>query len=94
MRRARSKLLRSGGSQTVRLPKAVEFPQTVRDVDITVIGCSRVISPVGQSWDHFFDGSRVSDDFMRRRIEQQSLLPLAGTGRGLWLTRRGRKLDW
>jgi antitoxin VapB len=51
--------------QTVRLPKAVAFPEDVHQVDILKIGHSRVIVPHGKRWDDLFlNGPRVSDDFM------------------------------
>ena len=64
---ARSTLFKSNRSQVVRLPKAVAFPDDVREVEILKIGQSRVITPLGQRWHDFFnDGPRVSDDFMDR----------------------------
>ena len=60
-------------SQAVRLPKAVAFPEGVREVEIIMVGDSRIITPVGRRWDHFFlHGPRVSEDFMNDR-EQPSL---------------------
>jgi antitoxin VapB len=63
----RSTIFTANRSQAVRLPKLVALPDTVRQVEITVVGASRLISPVGQSWDAFFDGPRASDDFMVER---------------------------
>ena len=41
------------------------FPEEVREVEITEIGNSRLITPVGQSWSEWFlHGPRVSDDFI------------------------------
>lgn len=71
MNRARSKLFRNNRTQAVRLPKAVELPATVRQVEITAVGHSRLISPVGGSWDAFFDGPPVSDDFMSTRDQPE-----------------------
>jgi len=67
MSRARSKIFRNNKTQAVRLPKAVELPDSVREVEITAIGSSRIISPAGRAWDSFFEGPRVSDDFMSHR---------------------------
>ena len=65
---ARSKLFMTNRSQAVRLPKEVAFPEGVREVEITEIGNSRLITPVGQSWSEWFlHGPRVSDDFMTER---------------------------
>ena len=69
---ARSSVFTSNRSQAVRLPKAVALPDDVRQVEITKIGRNRLISPVDQSWDEFFDGPRVSDDFMTERRQPAS----------------------
>ena len=63
----RSTIFTTNRSQAVRLPKPVALPDTVRQVEITVVGASRLISPAGQSWDVFFDGPQASDDFMTDR---------------------------
>jgi antitoxin VapB len=40
----------------------------VRDVEVTVIGNGRLITPVGAKWDWFFaEGPAVSEDFMAER---------------------------
>ena len=64
---ARSKVLRTKKGQVVRLPESVALPQGVREVEVTKIGRSRLISPIGRSWDAFFDNVNVSEDFMRER---------------------------
>lgn len=64
----RSTLFTSNRSQAVRLPKAVAFPDDVHQVEITVIGQSRLVTPLGKRWDDFFAGpARVSADFMAER---------------------------
>jgi len=63
----RSTVFTSNRSQAVRLHKPVALPEGVRQVEIVKIGRSRLISPAGHLWDEFFDGPRVSDDFMRER---------------------------
>jgi antitoxin VapB len=63
-----STIFTSNGSQAVRLPKAVAFPEGVHQVDILKIGRSRVIVPQGQRWDDLFqNGPRASEDFMAER---------------------------
>ncbi len=65
---ARSTVFRSNRSQAVRLPKAVAFPDQVREVEILRIGESLIITPVGRRWNDFFsNGPLVSDDFMSER---------------------------
>ena len=63
----KTKIFKSNRSQAVRLPKEVAFSESVRDVEIVAIGKKRIIFPVGQSWDDWFDGPGVSSDFMAER---------------------------
>ena len=64
----RTKLFKSNKTQAVRLPKAVAFPDDVQEVEIIVVGSSRMISPVGHRWDDFFNGKfRLSEDFPTER---------------------------
>ena len=67
MTTARTEILFNNKSQAVRLPKAVELPESVREVDIVSIGSERIITPAGESWDEWFNGPGVSDDFMSAR---------------------------
>jgi antitoxin VapB len=65
---ARSKLFTNNRTQAVRLPKAVAFPDDVREVEIIKVGQSRIISPQGRRWDELFlNGPRASSDFMTDR---------------------------
>lgn len=63
----RSTVFNNNRSQAVRLPKPVALPEDVRQVEITMVGRSRLISPAGHSWDEFFDGPPISDDFLAER---------------------------
>lgn len=64
-----TKLFKSNKSQAVRLPKAIAFPESVENVKITAVGDKRIISPVGKSWDDWFDAPGVSSDFMDDRLQ-------------------------
>ncbi|WP_048696612.1 type II toxin-antitoxin system VapB family antitoxin [Erwinia piriflorinigrans] len=64
-------VFKNNRSQAVRLPKALALPEDVKCVDIIAIGRTRIISPVGESWDNWFDGENVTADFMDDR-EQPS----------------------
>ncbi|MBV8494632.1 MAG: antitoxin [Alphaproteobacteria bacterium] len=65
---ARSTVFTNNRTQAVRLPKAVAFPEGVREVEIIKLGNSRVITPVGRRWEDFFlQGPHATDDFMRDR---------------------------
>ncbi|RLA18917.1 MAG: AbrB/MazE/SpoVT family DNA-binding domain-containing protein [Gammaproteobacteria bacterium] len=52
-----SKVFKSNQSQ------AVAFPVGVKEVEIVVVGNSRIVTPINQSWDSWFDSPSVSDDF-------------------------------
>ena len=67
MTTAHTKVFKSNRSQAVRLPKNVALPESVREVDIIAIGNKRLIIPSGESWDSWFDGAGVSEDFMTER---------------------------
>ena len=66
-----TKIFKSNRSQAVRLPKAIAFPESVKDVEITAIGNKRIITPVGKSWDEWFASPRVSPDFMEDREQPE-----------------------
>jgi antitoxin VapB len=61
------RIFKSNRSQAVRLPKEVAIPESVKDVEVTVVGNKRMIHPVGQSWDDWFNAPGVSSDFMMER---------------------------
>ncbi len=67
----RTRIFKNNKSQAVRLPKAIAFPESIRDVEITVIGNKRVITPAGQSWDDWFDAPGASSDFMEDRQQPE-----------------------
>lgn len=60
-------VFQSNRSQAVRLPKAVALPDDVKRVDVIAIGRTRIITPVGESWDNWFDHVGVTTDFMADR---------------------------
>lgn len=64
-----TRVFKSNQSQAVRLPKAVEMPEGIKDVDVVAIGNTRIISPAGKAWDDWFDAGSVSDDFMDVRAQ-------------------------
>jgi antitoxin VapB len=64
---AHTKIFISNRSQAVRLPKNVALPESIKEVDIVAIGNRRIITPAGESWDGWFDGPAVSQDFMAER---------------------------
>ncbi len=62
-----TKLFKSNQSQAVRLSKSVAFPSDVKEVEVVVIGNSRIITPVNQCWDNWFDSETTSSEFMTSR---------------------------
>jgi len=60
-------VFKSNKSQAVRLPKPVALPDSVKKVDIIVLGSARLIVPAGTAWDSWFDAQGGSDDFMATR---------------------------
>jgi len=66
-----TKIFKSNKSQAVRLPKAVEFPEAIKEVRIIAIGNKRIIIPATESWDDWFDNSQITDDFMSEREQPQ-----------------------
>ena len=69
---AQSTVFKTNKSQAVRLPKPVALPDSVKRVEIVKLGRSRLISPVDSTWDSFFDGPGVSEDFMGERAQPEA----------------------
>jgi len=67
MSTAHTKIFMSNKSQAVRLPKAVALPEHFKEVEIVAIGNKRIITPAGESWNEWFDGPGVTEDFMVTR---------------------------
>ena len=67
---ARTTLLKNNRTESVRLSKDVAFPESVKEVDVTVSGSARLMTPGGTGWDHWFErGTPVSDDFLVERTQ-------------------------
>jgi antitoxin VapB len=73
---AKSTVFTTTKGQAVRLPKAVALPDSVKQVEITKIGRSRLISPAGHSWDAFFDAPGIRDFPNREQPEPEKREPL------------------
>jgi antitoxin VapB len=53
----------SNRNQAIRLPKAAALPDHIKRVDVVIVGNTRIISPLGDSWDQWFQMSeKLSDD--------------------------------
>ena len=58
----------NNGGQAVRLPSEASLPEDIKMVAVRIRGRDRIITPVENTWDHFFlNGSTVTDDFMNER---------------------------
>ncbi len=68
----RASIFTNNKSQALRLPKPVAYPDTVKQVDIVMLGRTRVITPAGESWDSWFDEEDVTEDFMMQRDQPDS----------------------
>lgn len=67
-----STVFKSNKSQAIRLPKAVALPDSVKKVEIVKLGRARLIAPVGEVWDSWFEGPGSSDDFMCDREQPEA----------------------
>lgn len=67
-----TKVFMSNKTQAVRLPKDVALPETVKKVAIIKQGNARLIVPVEESWDIWFDGPGVTEDFMSERDQPEA----------------------
>ena len=64
-------LFKSNKTQAVRLPKDVAFSEDVKEVEVLVVGESRIITPARTSWASWVSGEPASDDFMVEREQPQ-----------------------
>ena len=66
-----SSVFNNNRTQAVRLPVEMRFPDSVKKVEVRVVGQERIIAPAESSWDSFFLGvMTVTDDFMAERASQ------------------------
>lgn len=64
-------IFKSNRTQAVRLPKDVAFSEDVKEVEVLVVGESRIITPAKTSWASWFHGEPASDDFMVEREQPE-----------------------
>ncbi|WP_020558844.1 type II toxin-antitoxin system VapB family antitoxin [Thiofilum flexile] len=69
MSNVQTTLFKSNRSQAVRLPKSVELPSEVQQVRIVALGRQRIITPLHESWDDWFDHPHCTADFMDERLQ-------------------------
>ncbi len=61
-----AKVFRNNRSQAVRIPKALEWPENVTDVEVIQEGNTRILSPVDMVWDSWFAAAPVDETFPDR----------------------------
>lgn len=57
-----TKLFKSGNSQAVRIPKEMQFK--VKEVDISRVGNSIIITEIHDNWDNVFKSLDQAHDFL------------------------------
>jgi len=68
---ATSSVFNNNRTQAVRLPAEMRFPDSVKRVEVRVVGLERIIAPAESAWDSFFlGGMTVTEDFMVGRASQ------------------------
>lgn len=66
-----AKVFLNNRSQAVRMPAEARFDESVKSVNVRIVGKERILSPIDTTWDSFFySESGVSDDFMQQRASQ------------------------
>jgi len=58
-------------TQAVRLPAELRLPDGVKQVSVRARGHERIIAPLSETWNSFFESTpTVSPDFMEDRASQ------------------------
>ncbi|MDO5073959.1 MAG: type II toxin-antitoxin system VapB family antitoxin [Neisseria animaloris] len=65
-------IFKNNTNQAVRLPKQAAFPDSVKKVDVVIVGRSRVLIPENDVWDTWFDTVEVPPDFMESREQPET----------------------
>jgi len=56
------------------MPAETRLPDEVKKVVVRIRGRERIITPIENTWDHFFlNGPAVSNDFMNEHWEQKPI---------------------
>jgi antitoxin VapB len=68
---ATSTVFNNNRTQAVRLPAEMRFPDSVKRVEVRVVGRERIIAPAESAWDSFFLGATpATEDFIDERASQ------------------------
>lgn len=69
---ATAKVFMNNRSQAIRMPVEARFDETVKSVNVRIVGKERILSPSENTWDSFFNCSTsVTDDFINERASQE-----------------------
>ncbi|GAB3536268.1 type II toxin-antitoxin system VapB family antitoxin [Arthrobacter tecti] len=68
---ATTKVFRNNQTQAVRIPKALEWPDSVKEVEVIQAGSARIISPVDMVWDSWFAEPGVDATFLAHRDQPE-----------------------
>ena len=74
MSSVKTTVFKTNKTQAIRLPKLVELPASVSKVMVVAIGNQRIITPIQESWDHWFDNPLCTEDFMNERLQPEDQL--------------------
>lgn len=66
-----TRVFRNNQSQAVRIPKALEWPESVREVEVIADGDARIVSPVDLVWDSWFASPTVDESFADREQPEE-----------------------
>jgi antitoxin VapB len=63
-----STVFKNNKTQAIRVPKALAFPDDVREVEIKRDGENLIVIPIrSNSWAEFFALPRIDNDFLKNR---------------------------
>jgi len=66
------KIIKKDFSQSVQLPKDLQFSEEIKKVFVRKLGKERILTPIENTWDSFFlSKEKVTDDFLPERASQE-----------------------
>lgn len=61
-------IFKNNRNQAVRLPKAVAFPEHIKQVEVISIGDTRILTPIGKRWELWMNTpSQLTEDCFQER---------------------------
>ena len=66
-------IIKHNQKQAIQLPQDVAFPEYIKQVEVIVVGNTRILTPVGERWRVWAQQpSRLSDDFLNEREQPET----------------------